>query len=119
MEEILEIVAIEIKRSGFASQLSAGVVITGGGSLLKGVPQLANEILGMDAKIGVPIGLTDGLVNEVKSPIYSTGVGLVRYAIENGSRQGNNNTISTPKSGKSEDLVEKITDRMKSWFKEF
>lgn len=119
MEEILEIVAIEIKRSGFASQLSAGVVITGGGSLLKGVPQLANEILGMDAKIGVPIGLTDGLVNEVKSPIYSTGVGLVRYAIENGSRQGNNNTVSTPKSGKSEDLVEKITDRMKSWFKEF
>lgn len=119
MEEILEIVAIEIKRSGFASQLSAGVVITGGGSLLKGVPQLANEILGMDAKIGVPIGLTDGLVNEVKSPIYSTGVGLVRYAIENGSRQTNNNTISNPKSGKSEDLVEKITDRMKSWFKEF
>lgn len=119
MEEILEIVAIEIKRSGFASQLSAGVVITGGGSLLKGVPQLANEILGMDAKIGVPIGLTDGLVNEVKSPIYSTGVGLVRYAIENGSKQSNNNTINTPKSGKSEDLVEKITDRMKSWFKEF
>jgi len=119
MEEILEIVAIEIKRSGFASQLSAGVVITGGGSLLKGVPQLANEILGMDAKIGVPIGLTDGLVNEVKSPIYSTGVGLVRYAIENGSKQNNNNTINTPKSGKSEDLVEKITDRMKSWFKEF
>lgn len=119
MEEILEIVAIEIKRSGFASQLSAGVVITGGGSLLKGVPQLANEILGMDAKIGVPIGLTDGLVNEVKSPIYSTGVGLVRYAIENGSKQSNNNTINTLKSGKSEDLVEKITDRMKSWFKEF
>ncbi len=122
MEEILEIVAIEIKRSGFASQLSAGVVITGGGSLLKGVPQLANEILGMDAKIGVPIGLTDGLVNEVRSPIYSTGVGLVRYAIENGSRQANNNTISNPKSGKSgksEDLVEKITNRMKDWFKEF
>jgi len=118
MEEILEIVAIEIKRSGFASQLSAGVVITGGGSLLKGVPQLANEILGMDAKIGVPIGLTDGLVNEVKSPIYSTGVGLVRYVIDNGTRQ-NNSILNTPKSGKSEDLVEKITNRMKSWFKEF
>jgi cell division protein FtsA len=118
MEEILEIVAIEIKRSGFASQLSAGVVITGGGSLLKGVPQLANEILGMDAKIGVPIGLTDGLVNEVKSPIYSTGVGLVRYVIDNGTRQ-NNSILNTPKSGKSDDLVEKITNRMKSWFKEF
>lgn len=117
MEEILEIVAIEIKRSGFASQLSAGVVITGGGSMLKGVPQLANEILGMDAKIGVPIGLTDGLVNEVRSPIYSTGVGLVSYAVEHGHKQ--NNTFNTTKNGKNEDIMGKITGRLKDFFKEF
>lgn len=118
MEEILEIVAIEIKRSGYASQLSAGVVITGGGSLLKGVPQLANEILGMDAKIGVPIGLTDGLVNEVRNPIYSTGVGLVMHMLNNESKQANMSAISS-KGAKSEDLMEKIAGRMKAWFKEF
>lgn len=118
MEEILEIVAIEIKRSGYASQLSAGVVITGGGSLLKGVPQLANEILGMDAKIGVPSGLTDGLVNEVKNPIYSTGVGLVKHVLKSESKQSNATAIPT-KGAKTEDLMEKIAGRMKAWFKEF
>lgn len=49
MEEILEIVAIEVKRSGYAESLSAGIVITGGGSLIKNVCPLANEVLGMDS----------------------------------------------------------------------
>ncbi len=118
MEEILEIVAIEIKRSGYASQLSAGVVITGGGSLLKGVPQLANEILGMDAKVGLPSGLTDGLVNEVKSPIYSTGVGMVIHALKTDTNQGNTPAGSS-KSPKTEEMMDRIARRMKDWFKEF
>jgi cell division protein FtsA len=119
MEEILEIVAIEVKRSGYSSQLSAGVVITGGGSLLEGICPLANEILGMDAKIGIPGGLSDGLVNEVKSPIYATGVGLVQHAIKTNTTQGNA-MPAAPKSGQSgEDLMEKIANTMKKWFKEF
>ena len=44
--------------------------------LIKNICPLANEILGMDAKIGIP-GITGGLVEEVNSPIYATGVGLV------------------------------------------
>jgi cell division protein FtsA len=118
MEEILEIVAIEIKRSGYSSQLSAGVVITGGGSLLQGICPLANEILGMDAKIGIPGGLTDGLVNEVKSPIYATGVGLVMHAIKTNSTQGN---VTAPAKGakSGEDLMDRIASTMKNWFKEF
>jgi cell division protein FtsA len=119
MEEILEIVAIEIKRSGYSAQLSAGVVITGGGSLLQGICPLANEILGMDAKIGIPAGLSDGLVNEVQSPIYATGVGLVQHAINTNKTQGN--MVPTPgKSTQSgEDLMERIATTMKKWFKEF
>ncbi len=119
MEEILEIVGIEIKRSGYASQLSAGVVITGGGSLLEGICPLANEILGMDAKIGLPRGLTGGLVNEVKSPIYATGIGLVLHALNTNSTHGS--VAATPsKSAKNgDDLMEKIARMMKNWFKEF
>lgn len=118
VEEILEIVAIEIKRSGYSSQLSAGAVITGGGSLLEGMCPLANEILGIDAKIGLPRGLTGGLVNEVKSPIYATGVGLVLHALHNKGAQVPIQT-GPGKSGDSEDLVSKISQRMKTWFKEF
>jgi len=117
VEEILEIVAIEIKRSGYASQLSAGAVITGGGSLLEGMCPLASEILGMDAKIGLPRGLSGGLVNEVKSPIYATGVGLVLHALHTKSPQAGLNTPG--KVTDKDDLVSKISNRMKTWFKEF
>jgi cell division protein FtsA len=118
VEEILEIVAIEIKRSGYSSQLSAGAVITGGGALLEGMCPLANEILGMDAKIGLPRGLSGGLVNEVKSPIYATGVGLVLHALHTKTPQVPLST-GPGKSGDNDDLVSKISQRMKTWFKEF
>lgn len=120
MEEILEIVSIEINRSGYSNELSAGVVITGGGSLLEGVAPLAQEILGMDAKIGYPRGLNGGLVHEVKSPIYSTGVGLVLHAIHTKSKP---NSQLSPSSGPKKmvdagSIMQGITNRMKDWFKE-
>ena len=62
----MEIVSIEIKRSGYSDALSAGVVLSGGGSLIKNICPLANEILGMDAKIGIPLGITGGLVERSK-----------------------------------------------------
>ena len=118
MEEILEIVGIEIKRSGYSDALSAGVVLTGGGSLVKNICPLANESLGMDAKIGLPLGITGGLVEEVNSPIYATAVGLVIHALKTGM---NNQKTMIPASSKAtsvEQVMNKIADRMKGWFKE-
>ncbi len=116
MEEILEIIAIEVKRSGYSDSLSAGIVITGGGSLIKNVCPLANEVLGMDAKIGRPLGLAGGLTEEVDSPIYATSVGLVLHALRTGET---NEPISGRSQEKSvEHVMNKITDRMKTWFKE-
>ena len=117
MEEILEIVAIEVKRSGYADSLSAGIVVTGGGSLIKNVCPLANEVLGMDAKIGLPLGLAGGLIEEVNSPIYATSVGLVLHALK---AEGMENEM-VPSSSKGtgvEKVMNSITERMKSWFKE-
>lgn len=118
MEEILEIVGIEIKRSGYLNELSAGVVITGGGSLLEGIGPLAQEILGMDTKIGLPRGLTGGLVSEVRSPIYSTGVGLVLHAIHTKSSPGHIMIPSSTQGSGVEKVMTRLADRMKSWFKE-
>ncbi len=116
MEEIMEIIAIEIKRSGYADSLSAGIVITGGGALIKNVCPLANEVLGMDAKIGRPLGLAGGLTEEVDSPIYATSVGLVLHALKTGDR---NEPITGSYKDKTVDQVmSKLTDRMKNWFKE-
>ena len=118
MEEILEIIAIEVKRSGFADTLSAGIVITGGGALIKNICPLANEVLGMDAKIGRPLGLAGGLIEEVNSPIYATSVGLVLHALK---ADGPDNQQLAPSSAKSSgvgEVIGNITERMKSWFKE-
>ncbi len=118
MEEILEIVQIEVKRSGYSDSLSAGIVITGGGSLIKNICPLATEVLGMDAKIGRPLGLAGGLIEEVNSPIYATSVGLVLHALK---AEGADSPGVTPDGGKSagvEKVMNSITERMKSWFKE-
>lgn len=83
MEELLEFALAEIRKSGFAARLAAGVVITGGGSLLQGVEDLATEMFGMPVKIGYPICVSyGGLGPEVtNNPQFATGVGLVKYAL--------------------------------------
>lgn len=82
MEEILEFVLFEIKSSGLERKLSAGIVITGGGSLLKHLSQLVMLTTGMDCRIGTPNEHLAGSDDELKNPLYATGVGLVMKGIE-------------------------------------
>lgn len=82
MEEIFSLATKEIKRSEFGDLLGAGVVLTGGGALLEGCAILAEEVFGLPAKVGVPQGFM-GLIESASSPIFSTGVGLVLYGVEN------------------------------------
>ena len=78
MEEIVELVYGEIVRSGYANNLAAGIVITGGGSQLQNLVQLVEYITGMDARIGYPNEhLGKSKIEAVKSPMYATTVGLV------------------------------------------
>ena len=88
LEEILEIVAIEVKRSGYGRHLSAGVVLTGGGALIPGTAELASDILGLEARVGRPMGLAGGLVEEVSNPQYATAVGLVLHGLRSGTAAG-------------------------------
>ncbi|HEY4643841.1 MAG TPA: cell division protein FtsA, partial [Bacteroidota bacterium] len=81
MEEILEIAAMEVKRSGYSKHLSAGAVLTGGGCLIKGTAELARDVLGMPVKIGIPTGFGGGLVKEIENPMYATAVGLVYHRL--------------------------------------
>jgi cell division protein FtsA len=79
MEEILGLAAQEIIKSGFDSQVME-VVITGGSSLLKGVPELAQQIFDRPVRIGYPAYM-GGLSNLVSSPKYSTALGLILYGL--------------------------------------
>lgn len=116
MEEILEIAALEIKRSGYQKHLSAGVVLTGGGSLVKGAADLAREILGMPVKIGIPRGFRGGFVREIENPMYATGVGLVLNAIKKRQRgvSGNLEGKESKMSGSKDNIIKKMI----TWFNE-
>ncbi len=78
VEEIFESVLYEIKSSGLERKLNAGIVITGGGSQLKHLDKLVEFVTGIDTRIGYPNEhISKTIVEEIKSPMYATGVGLV------------------------------------------
>ncbi|OQA03741.1 MAG: Cell division protein FtsA [Bacteroidetes bacterium ADurb.Bin397] len=115
MEEIIENVYYEIRNSGFEKKLIAGIVITGGGSQLKHITQLVEYITGMDTRIGYPNEHLGQGYDEVKSPMYATGVGLVikglqEYDKNNFGKGGDKGTTtSTPEA----------RERKGGWFKFF
>ena len=78
--EMFSLVLQEIKRSGYDGLLPAGMVLTGGTSALPGIKRIAAEVLNMPVRTAEPENLS-GLVDRLKSPAYSTGVGLLRWAI--------------------------------------
>ena len=83
MEEIIDVVNFEIKNSGYADKLAAGIVITGGGAMLKHIPQLMKFKTAMDVKIGLPNEhLTGTSKNELNQPMYATAVGLILKGFE-------------------------------------
>lgn len=83
MEEIIENIYYEIKNSGFEKKLIAGIVLTGGGAQLKHVRQLTEYMTGMDVRIGYPNEhLAPGCPEEMASPMYATGIGLVIMGLQ-------------------------------------
>jgi cell division protein FtsA len=112
LEEILSLALREIRRTEYAEMLGAGIVITGGGSLMEGLQELSEGIFEMPIKIGIPFGF-GGLVEAASSPIHATGVGLCKYAIDTRGK----NKGGKPLSG--EDIFKKIFSRMKNWVKEY
>jgi cell division protein FtsA len=83
LEEIIEQIDYEIKSSGYKKKLIAGIVLTGGGSQLRHIDQLTQYITGMDTRIGYPNEyLSAQNSEEMSSPMYATGIGLVIEGIQ-------------------------------------
>lgn len=78
VEEIFAVARKRIEDTGLIEQLSAGVVLTGGGVLLEGMTEFAEEILGMPVRLGVPLGVK-GISQLVAGPQFATGVGLIEF----------------------------------------
>jgi cell division protein FtsA len=87
MEEILHHVMYEIKNSGYEKRLGAGIVITGGGSQLRHIIQLTEFQSGEVVKLGYPTEHLAAGSDEIKSPMYATGVGLVIVGMKQWDRK--------------------------------
>jgi cell division protein FtsA len=84
MEEIIEHVHYEIANSGYEKKLIGGIVVTGGGSQLKHVTQLFEYMTGITTRIGLPTEhlASTNTIEAIKSPAFSTGIGLVLKGFE-------------------------------------
>jgi cell division protein FtsA len=80
VEETFGLILQEIKRSGYDGLLPAGMVLTGGTSALPGISTVASEVLGMPVRMAQPQNLK-GLVDKLNSPMYSTSIGLLKWAM--------------------------------------
>ena len=77
-QELLMLIQDELRRAGLESQIPAGIVLTGGGSRLRGLPELAERVFNLPVRVAVPRGLAE-MSEEVSQPEYATAVGLVLY----------------------------------------
>jgi len=120
MEEIIEHIFFEIKNSGYEKKLIAGIVLTGGGAQLRHIAQLTEFITGMDTRIGYPNEhLGTESPDEIASPMYATGVGLVMIGLERSEKNMLKSTESQPKSKKSDKKDRSsFFDKIKTWFDE-
>ncbi len=110
VEEIFTLVNRELIKSGFENRISSGLVLTGGSAILPGMPELGEQIFNLPVRRGLPQGI-GGLADVVNSPIYATGVGLVKYGSRN--LQSRNFSIG------QENVFDRVVRRMKEWFGEF
>ncbi|KXS38839.1 MULTISPECIES: cell division protein FtsA [Modicisalibacter] len=119
-EELFTLVREELRRSGYEDLVAAGVVLTGGTARMEGVVELAEEIFHMPVRIASPQNVR-GLVDVVRNPIYSTGVGLLLYGMRD-AKPGDNRAVSAQPRREEvsrRGLKDGISalERVKGWFK--
>jgi cell division protein FtsA len=108
--EIFELVQREIEKMKLTELLASGVVLTGGSTLLPGMAEIAEEVIGLPVRLGVPQNV-GGLVDVVRSPMYATGVGLLMY----GAQQ---QMAHQHFRARDENIYTKVKKRMSAWLED-
>lgn len=120
VEEILDYVVWEIRRSGYERRLIGGIVLTGGGALLNHIDKLTEFHTGMSTRIGVPVErLAHGYHKQLNSPIYATAIGLLLKGIED-IEKGNVVVVEEPKKEQpaEEPVAEEVALEGNRWYEQ-
>lgn len=110
LEEVFHLLQREVAKSGYEENLASGIVMTGGSTLLPGMIEMSEEYFNVPVRQGVPTNV-GGLVDVISSPVYSTGVGLVLY----GMNEQDRNLFRIRETN----LFCKVRGRMGEWLREF
>ncbi len=108
LEEILTLARREVQKSGFSDRLAGGIVLTGGGSKIVGITEIAEKVFDLPARIGTAMGV-GGLKEISADPIYATGAGLLLLAMDWGGSSASFTKLSDG------NLFRRLTERMKRW----
>jgi cell division protein FtsA len=116
MRELFSLIDNEIRSAGFKNKIKAGIVLTGGGSLLKGCTELAEEVFGLPTRIGVPQELGTGLSDEIESPEFATVAGLIRGIP--GGKSSEYQVLIKPKKVSGKKKISSLVKRFQQFFDE-
>jgi cell division protein FtsA len=108
VEELYSLIQRELRSSGLEELLSSGIVITGGSSLMKGMVELGEEVFHMPVRVGLP-NYSGALAEVVRSPRYSTGMGLLMAGLDQVKRDRHARIQGAG--------FKEIFERMRGWFK--
>lgn len=129
-EEIYTLILDELRRSGYAERIPAGIVITGGTSLMEGAADLAEKVFQMPVRLSVP-DCTKGMSDIVDNPIYSTSVGLLAYGSKetevteiskrtmSKTKTKRETSILAPKETEPSFSATKAWQKLKHWFQSY
>ena len=118
-QEIFEIVLRHVEEAGLIKKLAAGVVVTGGAAAQPGTADLASDVFGTGARLGVPGEFLGGLADSVQAPRFATVTGLVQYGahrIAIGTSGGRGKRLSM---GAASPSMDHLAARFKTWLQDF
>ena len=110
-EEIFHLVWDEIRRAGYEKSLNSGIVLAGGGAILDGMPEIAEQIFDLPIRRGCPTGV-GGLADHVNSPTFATAVGLALYGYRNAAGDSGRAPVGAG-------ALVRVAGRLRGLFKEF
>jgi cell division protein FtsA len=113
-EELFSLLRETIEEKNLENEITGGIVLTGGGALIKGLPELGEYVIERPTKVGYPAPF-GGMTNIMQNPKYSTVLGLL---LESASRKTQTNNNKTFNSSREADLIGRLGDSLRSVFKE-
>lgn len=114
MDELFDTARRQVEGAGLVGRLNAGVVLTGGGASLEGVTELAADVFGVGARVGMPGRHLEGLVEQVASPRFATAVGLALHGAQRVALGGGGPRRTALGGG-----VDKWAARVKGWLQDY